>query len=150
MRKFIFLAFSALVLCSCGNEHGRMGIFSAEADVLGIMQDDLFVGQAVGYLDRTGTIELVSTVDQSIRCVGEFRYTGSKTGKGQITCNDGNIADFQFNSLTSLSGYGYGTSSRGGFSFTYGLSPDDASKYLRLPSGKKMERTGKGMRLTEA
>ena len=83
----------------CGTEHARMGLFTARADVMGIIRDDLFIGHAVGYLDRTGTIDIHSAIDQSIKCVGEFRYTGSKTGSGRVTCNDGEVATFNLTAL---------------------------------------------------
>lgn len=81
-----------------------MGLFSATAPVIAILQDDLFTGEAVGYLDRTGTIEMVSEINPARRCVGNFRYTGSKVGEGRMTCNDGAEAAFQFNALSMLSG----------------------------------------------
>jgi hypothetical protein len=124
-----------------------MGLFSATAPVLAILHDDLFVGEAVGYLDRTGTLDLKSTVDPDLRCVGQFHYTGSKTGVASVRCNDGAQAELSFNSLGPLSGYGYGNSSRGPASFTYGLNPEDAAQYLKLPYGKKLIRRQEGPRL---
>jgi hypothetical protein len=115
-----------------------MGLTSATAPVLAILADDLFTGEAVGYLDRTGKIEVTSSVSPTLRCVGEFRYTGSSVGRGTMQCNDGNNAQFQFNSLSALSGYGFGNSSRGPMSFTYGLTVEEAKSYLRLPVGKAL------------
>jgi len=48
-----------------------------------------------------------------------------------------------------LSGYGYGETSRGPASFTYGLTPKQAAKYLVLPTGKKIVSTSTGPALTE-
>jgi len=118
-----------------------MGLFSATAPVIAILHDDLFTGTAEGYLDRTGTIDVVSKVNPDIRCIGEFQYTGSKTGKGDMRCNDGSEANFSFNALSALSGYGYGKSSRGTLSFTFGLTVEDAREYLKLPSGKALKET---------
>jgi hypothetical protein len=135
----LLIAATVANLTGCANESGaRMGLFSATAPVIAILQDDLFVGEATGYLDRTGVINVQSSVNTSIKCIGEFRYTGSKSGVAHLRCNDGNEAQLTFNSLSSLSGYGYGKTTRGPGSFTFGLTPEQASKYLTLPAGKKL------------
>lgn len=148
LRKSLSLFFLALpcsVLVGCANTSGAsMGLFSASAPVLAILSDDLFVGTAVGYMDRTGTIDIVSALDPNLRCVGNFRYTGSKVGDGKMSCSDGHEAKFQFNGLTMLSGYGYGQTSRGGVSFTFGLTPDEATAYLRIPKGKQLKKDEQG------
>ncbi len=117
-----------------------MGLFSATAPVIAMLHDDLFTGTATGYMDRTGTIEMASTVNESLRCMGSFRYTGAKIGVGHVTCNDGTISDVQFNGLSALSGYGIGSTSRGALTFTFGLTPEEATKYLSLPKGKAIEK----------
>ena len=38
-----------------------------------------------------------------------------------------------FKGLTNLKGFGYGTSSKGPVTFTYGMTPKEASKYLMKP-----------------
>jgi hypothetical protein len=138
------------LLSGCANESGaRMGLTSATSPVLAILSDDLFTGEAVGYMDRTGTIEITSVIDPNLKCVGQFRYTGSKTGTAIVRCNDGAIAELSFNGLSMLSGYGYGRSSRGPASFTFGLTPEQAAKYLTLPKGKQLIKREKGPRLED-
>jgi hypothetical protein len=117
-----------------------MGLFSAKAPVYAMLSEDFFVGTAVGYVNRTGAIDIQSVVNDSIRCVGEFRYTGAKTGTGSLNCNDGTSAELRFNSLSSISGYGYGNSTRGPASFTYGLTPEQAEKYLMLPENTRLQK----------
>ena len=149
--KFFLIACSCLLVSSCANKSGaRMGLTSATAPVLAILSDDLFTGEAVGYLDRTGTISLQSALDPALRCVGNFRYTGSKTGVAEVRCNDGAEAQLSFNALSTLSGYGYGRTSRGPASFTFGLTPEQATQYLTLPKGKKLIRKQEGPRLADA
>lgn len=139
MKKILLILSASFFITSCTNKSGaQMGLFSATAPVIAILNDDLFLGETVGYMDRTGTIEIQSVIDSTLRCIGEFRYTGSRTGKAEIRCNDGAVAEISFNSLSALSGYGIGNSSRGPTSFTYGLTPEEASKYLVLPEGKKL------------
>jgi hypothetical protein len=141
MKIFASSTFIAatLLLSGCANESGaRMGLLSATSPVIAILADDLFLGEATGYMDRTGTIQIRSSVNEDIRCVGEFRYTGAKTGIAKVRCNDGAEAALDFTGLSTLSGYGFGKSSRGPASFTFGLTPEQASQYLKLPRGKKL------------
>lgn len=121
-----------------------MGFTSATAPVIAMLRDDLFTGTAVGYMDRTGTIEVVSVISPELRCIGQFRYTGTKVGVGEMTCNDGLRAAFQFNGLSMLSGYGFGSTERGALRFTFGLTPAQAETYLKIPAGKKIESDAKG------
>lgn len=141
MKSSALILATLLILSGCANASGaRMGLFSAKAPVYAILFEDFFVGTAVGYVNRTGTIDIQSAVNESIRCVGEFRYSGAKTGTGTLTCNDGTNAELQFNSLSSISGYGYGNSTRGPASFTYGLTPEQATEYLRLPKNTRLQK----------
>ena len=138
MSRFLILPL-IIFTYSCSNESGaKMGLFTATAPVLAILQDDLFSGSTTGYPDRTGDINVTSVIDPNISCIGEFYYTGTRTGKATLTCNDGHVAEMQFNSITNLSGYGYGTSTRGPVSFTYGLTSKQSQEYLKLPKGKKI------------
>ena len=117
---------------------GHMGLTSASSPVIAIMYDDLFVGETIGYANRTGTVDVHSALDAGKRCVGDFHYAATHAGEAHLRCNDGAEVEISFNSLTTLSGYGYGRTSRGPVSFTYGLTPEEASKYLTLPAGKKL------------
>jgi hypothetical protein len=62
-------------------------------------------------------------------------------------CADGASATFQFKRLTLRSGYGTGKVSRGTMSFTYGLSAEEATRYLKPPKDKKLKRDGTGLQL---
>lgn len=93
-----------------------------------------FEGVAVGYMDRTGTIDMTST--EGTKCAGEFHYTGRKTGVGRLTCSNGEEAEIQFTGITNVSGYGYGVSSSGfPIAFTFGLNESERKQYLRLDKG---------------
>lgn len=139
-KTTLTLVLPLMLLGGCANESGaRMGLLSATAPVIAVLADDLFTGEATGYMDRTGKIEIQSQLNPELKCIGEFRYTGSKTGTARVRCNDGNDALMEFTGLSALSGYGFGNSSRGAASFTFGLTPEQASQYLRVPKGKKLE-----------
>jgi hypothetical protein len=125
----------------------RMGLFSVTLPVIAILHDDLFVGEAVGYLDRTGTIDLRSVLDPKIKCAGSFRYTGLKTGVADLQCDDGAEARLSFNALSAFSGYGAGSTPKGPASFTFGLNPKEAASHLTLPQGKKLIERIEGLRL---
>ncbi len=127
-----------------------MGLFSVKIRVIAILHDELFVGEAVGHFDRTGTIELLSVTDPSVKCAGRFRYTGLKTGVADMKCDDGPEAKLLFNGLGVFSGYGAGSTPEGPASFTFGLDPKEAAKYLKLPKGKRLVERLEGLRLDEA
>ena len=135
MRK-IFLILLVPILYSCVNESGaRMGLFTAKSPVAVTIKGDVFAGWAVGDISGRGTIDIQSHINPEIKCVGEFRYisTWTLSGTGTMTCNDGGKAVFNFKGLTNLIGYGYGSSNKGPVTFTYGMTPKEASKYLMKP-----------------
>jgi hypothetical protein len=145
MKLVMVLAAAAALLSGCANESGaRMGLISATAPVIAMLRDDLFTGIAVGYMDQTGTIDVVSSLNPSLKCIGNFQYIGTKIGRGDLRCNDGTRGDFQFNGLSPLSGYGFGSTERGPLSFTFGLTPAEAMQYLKLPPGKTIKKDAAG------
>lgn len=125
----------------------RIGLFSVTLPVIAILHGELFVGEAVGHIDRTGTIEVRSAPDRDKKCVGSFRYTGLKTGLAHMRCDDGVEATLSFTALSAFSGYGYGSTLRGLASFTFGLSPEEAIPRLTVPEGKKLVAGTDGLRL---
>jgi hypothetical protein len=46
-------------------------------------------------------------------------------------------------------GYGAGSFSRGGMSFAYGLTADEAGPYVKLPRGKKLTYFGEELKLVD-
>jgi hypothetical protein len=148
LRIFIASVVFAFNLSGAANaEEMRMGLFSVTLSVIAILHDELFVGEAVGHIDRTGTIGLRSVLDPKNKCVGSFRYTGSKTGLADMRCDDGVEARLSFNALSAFSGYGYGSTLSGPASFTFGLSPAEAAPHLTIPQGKKLVERTEGLRL---
>ena len=150
LLAIVAVAAPSWFLVGCTTAAGsHMGLFTASAPVVAIMYDDLFVGQAVGYMDGTGTLDLHSALDPQKRCVGESRYTGSKTGIAHLRCNDGAEASASFNALGALSGYGFGRLGGKPVSFTYGLTPEEAAQYLTLPAGKRLIKKPTGPALVD-
>lgn len=120
MPHLVLLLLAAAALAGC-----------ASVSVFGLVGDeaDLYTGTATGYLDRSGTIELKSA--KGNRCSGDFAYGVGLTGQGLITCDDGQRAVIAFTGLSSMSGFGSGTSSTGRpVAFTYGLSREQSARYL--------------------
>ena len=137
----------AIMVVQAGAEEVRMGLFSVSLPVIAILNDDLFVGEAVGYLDRTGTIDLRSVRDDRDKCAGRFRFTGLRIGVADLRCDDGAEATLTFNALGLFSGYGVGNTRRGPASFTFGLSPEEATGHLTLPPGRRLVRAADGLKL---
>ena len=108
----IFIASAVLVftmIADANGEEAGVRLFSVTLPVIAILHDDLFVGEAVAYLDRTGTIQLRSVLDPKNKYVGSFRYTGPKTGVADMRSDDGAEARLSFNALSTFSGYGHGS-----------------------------------------
>lgn len=121
MPHLLLLLLAAAALAGCAS----VSVFGIVGD-----QDDLYTGTATGHLDRSGTIELKNA--KGNRCSGDFAYyRGVLEGRGIIGCDDGQRATIQFTGLSSMSGYGAGTSSNGGpVSFTYGMDRAQSARYL--------------------
>ena len=125
------------------------GLFSATGAIIAIVADDLFVGEAEGHLNGTGTLAIRSQKNPAHACVGEFTSSAAKGGSGQLRCSDGTTATFQFQRLSAFRGYGVANFSRGPMNFAYGFAPDDAGPYLNLPTGKKLRHDGTSLLLVD-
>lgn len=124
-------------------------MFSATGVVIAIVADDLFVGEAEGHLNGSGTLAIRSQKNPDHTCVGAFTSSAKAGGSGQLRCSDGTTATFQFQRLGAYRGYGVANFSRGSMSFAYGFSPDDAGPYLNLPGGKKLKHDGTSLVLVD-
>ena len=125
------------------------GLFSATGMVIAILADELFLGEAEGHLDGSGTLAIHSQKTPGLTCVGQFTSSAELGGKGQLHCSDGSSATFHFQRLTMWNGHGAGSFSRGPMSFAYGLSAEEAAPYLTLPAGKKLVQTGSNLALVD-
>ena len=123
------------------------GLFSATGMVIAILAGDLFVGEAEGHLSGAGTLAIHSQKDPALTCLGQFTSSAALGGSGQMQCSDGATATFHFQRLTVFRGYGVGSFSRGSMSFAYGLTPEEAGPYLKLPEGKKLTHNGTELEL---
>jgi phospholipid transport system substrate-binding protein len=123
--------------------------FSAKGPVIAILAGELYVGEAEGHLDGSGTIAIHSQINPGVTCRGQFTSSAELGGTGQMQCSDSTTATFHFQRLTMLRGHGSGNHSRGSMSFTYGLTADESRTYLKLPAGKKLEHDGKQLALVD-
>ena len=79
VKKILLILATVGTLSGCANSSGaRMGLFTATAPVFAVLFDDLLIGEAVGYLDGSGTLDIKSAINPDLRCVGGFKYTGMK------------------------------------------------------------------------
>jgi hypothetical protein len=125
------------------------GLFSATGAVIAIAADDVYVGEAEGHLSGAGTLAIHSQKNPALTCLGQFTSSAALGGSGQLQCNDGTTATFQFKRLTVYRGYGVARFSRGEMSFAYGFTPEEAVPYLKLPEGKKLARNGTEIALVD-
>jgi hypothetical protein len=144
------VAVAALALSACANPSGaRMGLFTTTTPVVAIVGGELYTGESVCFLDGTGRLDLHASTDPAQACSGRFRYESDHLGVGDMRCNGKTDASFQFRALSTMTGYGFGRAQEAEVSFAYGMTPEQATPYLRLPSGKKLRRKDSGLVLSD-
>lgn len=149
MRTILSTSLAGLVGLAVWAGPAEAGLFSSTGPVIAILAGDLFLGEAEGHLDGSGTLRIQSRAQPDVSCVGQFTSSAALGGKGDMQCSDGATASFQFKRLNLIRGYGTGSSSRGSMSFTYGLSAIDSAPYLNLPAGKGFWQDGKNLELVD-
>lgn len=125
------------------------GLFSATGAVIAVAADDVYVGEAEGHIDGTGTVSIRSQKNPAVKCFGEFTSSAEQGGSGQLKCSDNTTAAFQFKRLTVYRGYGVASFSWGDMNFAYGFKPEEAAPYLNLPQNKKLTRNGTQIALVD-
>ena len=125
------------------------GFFSSTGPVIAIFAGELFLGEAEGNLDGSGTIRIQSSTKPDVTCRGQFTSSAELGGAGSLRCSDSATATIKFQRLNIFRGYGTGSSSRGPMSFTYGLSANESEPYLKLPTGKALRLDGKDLVLVD-
>ena len=123
------------------------GLLSAKGPVFAIVAGDLFVGEAEGNLDGSGSLAIHSQKNPALTCAGKFTSSAELGGKGQMRCTNGITATFEFKRLTLRSGHGTGKLNRGSMTFAYGLSAQEARRYLKPPKGKQLKQDGTKLEL---
>jgi hypothetical protein len=146
MRKLLIMVLGML---AGWTSPAGAGLFSSTGPVIAILAGDLFMGEAEGHLDGSGTIMIRSRSRPEVICRGQFTYSAELGDAGNMRCSDGATATFQFQRLSLLRGYGTGSSSRGSLSFTYGLTANESGPYLKLPQGKALRVGGKNIVLED-
>lgn len=147
MRTLWISLFAAFLGLAGSETLVHAGVFSATGPVIAILADELFLGEAEGHLSGAGTLAIRSQKNPDITCHGQFTSSAALGGSGEFRCSDGATATFHFQRLSVRRGYGAGSFSRGAMSFAYGLAPDEAEPYLKLPEGKKLVYNGKELKL---
>ena len=151
MYKALIVGFAAssIGLAGCSNVAAEE-LFSKTGPVIAIMANDLFLGEAVGHLSGAGTIAIHSQRDPAVTCLGKFTSSAKLGGSGQMRCTNGATGTYHFTRLTMEKGYGQGRYNQRSMSFTYGLTADESRPYLKLPTGKKLDHSGKTLQLVES
>ena len=149
MQTLLSAILTACLVLAGASPAAAGGLFSATGAVIAVAAGDLYVGEAEGHLDGTGTVAIRSQKNPSLTCAGEFTSSAELGGKGRLQCSDGASAEFRFKRLTLYRGHGVANFSRGEMSFAYGFTPEEAAPYLKLPEGKKLARNGTQLALIE-
>lgn len=149
MRYAVLSIACVLAIAGCTNQSGaHMGLLNTTSPVLAVVAGEVYTGQSVCHWDGTGAIQLKSLADSHRECSGDFHYESQDLGVGDIHCSAGPAATFQFRALGTLTGYGFGRAREGEVTFAYGMTPEQADPYLRLPPGTKLQRKDDKISLT--
>jgi hypothetical protein len=141
--------FAACIATAGFTPAAEAGLFSATGEVIAVAADDVYVGEAEGHLDGSGTVVLRSQKNPALKCVGDFTSSAEKGGSGQLHCSDNTTGRFHFKRLSVYKGYGVASFSWGDMNFAYGFKPEEAAPYLRLPQNKKLARNGTEIALVD-
>ena len=125
------------------------GLFSKTGAVIAVAADDVYVGEAEGHLDGSGTVSIRSQKNPRVKCTGDFTSSAELGGSGELKCTDNTAATFRFKRLSVYRGYGVANFSWGDMSFAYGFKPEEAGPYLNLPQNKKLANTGTEIALVD-
>ncbi|HYM99821.1 MAG TPA: hypothetical protein VET25_08745 [Aestuariivirgaceae bacterium] len=149
MRKILITVLATCIGLAGSATPADARPLSATRMVIAIVAGDLFVGEAEGHLSGAGTLTIKSQRNPAVSCLGQFTSSAEFGGSGQMLCNDGNTATFQFQRLSVFRGFGVGSFSRGSMSFAYGFTAEEAGPYLKLPEGKKLTHNGTELELVD-
>ena len=149
MYKMLITVLAAFLGLAEGANVVAAALFSKTGPVIAIMANDLFLGEAVGHLSGAGTIAIHSQRNPDITCAGQFTSSAEVGGSGQMRCSNGATGTYHFKRLSLEKGYGVGSYRGRSMSFTYGLTFEDSERYLKLPTGKKLEHNGQTLALVD-
>lgn len=149
MRKSFITILAACAGLAGSPTPAGAGLFSATGNIIAIVADDLFTGEAEGHLSGAGTLAIRSQKDPALTCLGQFTSSAELGGTGRLQCSDGTTATFSFKRLSVFRGHGVANFSRGAMSFAYGFTPEEAAPYLKLPEGKKLVQNGTQLALID-
>lgn len=145
-RRSLLLLAGALLLGGCAAlNDATMRALASSASALAVIGDRVFTGEMLLYTDRSGKLQLRSEAEPALSCMGALRYTATASGTVNLSCSNGTQARLPFTALGETSGYG-GTSG-GTISFTYGLAPEPARAWLTPPPGKRLVVSGDSLRI---
>ena len=149
MQRLVLSAFVACIGLGSSPFVDAAGL-SATGNVIAVLAGELFVGEAEGRLNGSGTFTIRSQANPTLTCLGRFTSSATLGGSGQIHCNDGATGTIRFQRITAFKGHGTGKTTRGEMSFAYGFSAAEVAQYLKLPDGKKLAGTGAKLALVDS
>lgn len=127
---------------------GSLLIFSSRVPAIALVNGQLLQGEVQLLPDRTGSATLSARAKplsapsadagRISSCVGQLRYTSSAAGAIDLRCSGGVAAELAFTMLSETRGYAYSQTPGVSVSMTYGLAPDEARAYLKVPGDKRL------------
>lgn len=137
-----------LWLGGCAALHdATLQALASPAPAWAVIGERVLTGEVMIYTDRSATVQLRSSGEPALSCMGRMQYTSSTGGTLSLGCSDGSQTQLPYLALSEISGYGSNRSTNASISFTYGLEPEAARAWLIAPAGKRLVPDGKNLRL---
>lgn len=155
------LAGALVAGCADLNDTG-LSALATRVGAFAIVNDQLLQGEMTLFPDHTGTLTLrtpdgpgtapgfnglnpEATPSPSLpapsgmaSCVGRMRYASSTLAEMDLRCHDGSVAPVRLALIGETRGYGYGQTTTGQVSVTFGLRPTEARAHLTVPKGRQL------------
>jgi hypothetical protein len=148
--RLVVLAGGVWGLAACARvSDGALLVFSIRLPAIAVVDGQLLQGEVVLLTDRTGTVTLKAASKNQIpqagaakaavtNCVGQLRYTSTTAGVIDLRCDGAVESELRFTMLGETRGYAYSQATVVPVSLTYGLAPDEAKAYLKLPPNRQL------------
>ena len=131
--------------CTTITEKAR-GWLASDVDTYAVVEGRVLMGDARFYSERDARVQLHSTDEPTLSCIGPMRFNATTSGVVAFNCSNGRTATVYFQAMGPLSGAGRGvldeapqsmakpdgTQNTSEFLLTYGLAPSKAVGYLAV------------------
>lgn len=119
-------------------DQATLKLTSTHVKAFVVVDATVLEGKVTLYPDRTGLLQADSVADSKVHmsCSGQMHYTSSKAGLLRLSCNNGTIADLNYQALDYTRGYGRIRDPDRVVSVTFGMDARESQGWLWAPTGQ--------------